>query len=104
MVIRQVETKRTQRGNKAEICFLFVSAAIVKWQRSVNKAATRCRFVASPLPLESHSKFSFEVLRLGLVWVQSQNFHHSPFGYPEQSTHWNTSLRMPEKRLRPGWR
>jgi hypothetical protein len=37
--------------------------------------------VASLLPLLTDLKNRLEVLCLGLVWVQSQNLHHSPRGY-----------------------
>jgi hypothetical protein len=68
-------------------CFHLVSACFPKMVESGNKAATKQpqsgNGVSTLFPLLGDSKISFEVLRLGLVWVQSQNFHHCNGGYFE---------------------
>jgi hypothetical protein len=52
---------------------------------SGNKEETKWKRISTIFPLGQHSKFCLEVFRLGLVWVQSENFHHAPRGYQDQS-------------------
>ena len=73
----------------ATCCRSVASYRIVAAQTG-NKAATCCRIVASMLPVDHHSNYFFEVLRLGLGRHQSENFHHSPHGYPDQCMHRST--------------
>jgi hypothetical protein len=54
-------------------CCHSVAASAAHHEKSGNKAATNRQHVAA-LPLQTHSKISFEVLCLGLGWVQSENF------------------------------
>jgi hypothetical protein len=65
--------------------FRYVSTLCVKVPGSGNKEETKWKQISTIFPIGRHSEFFFEVLRLGLVWVQSENFHHSPRGEPDQS-------------------
>jgi hypothetical protein len=73
-------TKRQQR-------LRFVSACFLEAIRSGDKADTMRQrsgdSVSTLSTLRNTSKVRLEVLCLGLVWVQSQNFHHCNEGYFE---------------------
>jgi hypothetical protein len=60
-------------------CIHFLDEVHEKWRQSGAKAETCFHFVSA----RKFSKNSFEVLRLGLQ-SKSENFHHYPFGYPDQ--------------------
>jgi hypothetical protein len=63
----------------------------------VLEAETFFHFVSALFPLADLSKKSFEVLRLGLACVQSQNFHHSSFRYPEKSMKGRPNAEVQER-------
>jgi hypothetical protein len=72
-------------ATKQQQSCLFVSTCFRKTVERGNKQATKQpqsgNSVSALFPLGPHSNFCLEVLRLGLVWVQSQNFHHCNGSY-----------------------
>ena len=54
-------------------------------EKSGNRAVTKRQLVNALLPLGNSSKFWLEVLRLGLVWVQSENLHQGFRAYTAKS-------------------
>jgi hypothetical protein len=76
------------------LCIFFVSTSFVISANSGDREETKRRQVSALSPLRNASKKSFEVLRLGLAWVQSENFHKGPRGYSARCRNWRTPLRI----------
>ena len=74
--------------------FRYISTLWAKVTGSGNKGETKWKRISTIFPIGRRSKFSFEVLRLGLVWVQSENFHQGTRGYPDQAMHKSTPSRI----------
>src|SRR5262245_42074991 len=64
-------------------CLLFVSTSLMRSMKSGDRVEPKRRQCFHFVSSRQFSKIFFEVLRLGLQ-SKSENFHHYPFGYPDQ--------------------